>query len=50
MEFHMLFHSGGLKIALFPKRLIPFVLNQRGFLPLDFSSMWLVQKSAEKDS
>lgn len=50
MEFHILFQLGGFRIALFPKRLIPFVLTQRGFFPLEFSSIWLLQESAEKDS
>ena len=50
MEFLILFQLGGLRIALYPKRLIPFVLTQKGFFPLDFSSIWLLQESAEKDS
>lgn len=50
MEFPILFQLGGQKIALFLKRLIPFVVTQKGFFPLDFSSMWLLQESAEKDS
>lgn len=50
MEFHILFQLCGLQIALFPKRLIPFVLTQKGFFPLDSSSIWLLQESAEKDS
>lgn len=50
MEFHILFQLCGLRIAFFPKRLIPFVLTQRVFFPLDFSSIWLLQESAEKDS
>lgn len=50
MEFLILFQLGGHRIALFLKRLIPFVVTQKGFFPLDFSSMWLLQESAEKDS
>lgn len=50
MEFLIMFQLGGLRIALFPKRLIPFVLTQKGFFPLDFSSIWLLQESVEKDS
>lgn len=50
MEFLILFQLGGLRFALFPKRLIPFVRTQKGFFPLDFSSIWLLQESAEKDS
>lgn len=50
MEFFILFQLGGHRIALFLKRLIPFVVTQKGFFPLDFSSMWLLQESAEKDS
>lgn len=50
MEFYILFQLGGFTTALFPKRLIPFVRTQKGFFPLDFSSIWLLQESAEKDS
>lgn len=50
MEFHIFFQLGGFRIAFFPKRLIPFVLIQKGFFPLDFSSIWLLQESVEKDS
>lgn len=50
MEFFILFQLGGHRIALFLKRLISFVVTQKGFFPLDFSSMWLLQESAEKDS
>lgn len=50
MEFLILFQLGGHRIDLFLKRLIPFVVTQKGFFPLDFSSMWLLQESAEKDS
>lgn len=50
MEFLILFQLGGQRIALLLKRLIPFVLTQKGFFLLDFSSIWLFQRSAEKDS
>lgn len=50
MEFLILFYMAGLRIALFPKRLILFVLSQKGFFPLDFSSIWLLQDSAKTDS
>lgn len=50
MEFHIFFQLCGLRFASFPKRLIPFELNQKGFFPLDSSSIWLLQESAEKDS
>lgn len=50
MEFLILSQLGGLRIASFPKRLISFVLTQKGFFPLDFFSIWLLQESTEKDS
>lgn len=50
MAFYILFQVGGLRNALFSKTLIPFVFTQKGFFPLDFSSIWLLYKSAEKDS
>lgn len=50
MEFLILLQLDGHRFALFLKRLIPFKLIQKGFLPLDFSSTWLLQESAEKDS
>lgn len=50
MEFLNLVQLGGLSTALFLKSLIPFVFTQKAFFPVDFSSIWLLQKSAEKDS
>lgn len=50
MEFYILFQSGGFRIALFQKKPIPFVFTQKGFFPLDFSSIPLLQESLEKDS
>lgn len=50
MEFLNLVQLGGLSTSLFLKSLIPFVFTQKAFFPLDFSSIWLLQKSAEKDS
>lgn len=50
MEFNILFQLGGFRIDLSPKRLIPFVFTQKGFSPLDFFSIWLLQESLEKDS
>lgn len=50
MEIIFLFQLGGHRIVLILKRLTPFVHTQTGFSPLDFSSMWLIQESLEKDS
>lgn len=50
MEFPILSLMEGLSIALFKKRLNSFVFTQKGFLLMEFCSIWLLQESAEKDS
>lgn len=50
MEIIILFQLGGHRITLILKRLTPFVCTEKGFSPLDFSCMWLIQEPLEKDS
>ena len=49
MEFPILFLLDGLSTAL-SKRLNYFVFTQKGFLPMELCSIWLLQESADKDS